>query len=86
MEALILSILVVGVSFLILGFNIFLRKDKRFPETEIGKNRKMRELGISCVRCDEMKSRKKIKRKLMIDKINPSELKVDIIGINTRES
>ena len=62
----------VGIAFLALGFNIFFRKGKDFPETEVGKNKNMRDLGISCVKCEEIKRYKKT-RKL---KINPKELTI----------
>lgn len=32
---------------------ILLRKGGKFPNTSIGGNKKMRELGITCAKCDE---------------------------------
>ena len=47
-------VVIVGLAFLGLGFNIFFRK-LAFPENGVGKNKKMKSLGIACVRCEEMK-------------------------------
>ncbi len=77
MEILLITILLMAIAFLALGFNIFFRKEGKFPETEVGHNRKMKELGITCPRCDEMRllNEEKKRRK---PKIKPSELKIDM--------
>ncbi|MBN2348373.1 MAG: hypothetical protein JXJ22_06025 [Bacteroidales bacterium] len=72
-EVLLIVIVLVGLSFLLLGFNIFFRKDGKFPETEVGKNKNMRKLGITCTRCSEVAHYKKMKKNT---RINPSELKL----------
>lgn len=41
---------VLGLCFLGLGFNIFFRKNGKFPETEIGQNREMKKRGIRCAK------------------------------------
>ena len=64
MELVIAAALVVGISFLGLGVNIFFRKDGKFPETEVGTNKNMRKLGIKCVRCEEIGKHRKMKRQL----------------------
>ena len=51
--------------------NIF--RKKRFPETSVGHNKKMKELGITCARCDELKNYRDSRNKI---KINPKELKI----------
>lgn len=67
--------LVITLAFLGLGFNLFFRRGKGFPETEIGTNKRMRELGISCVKCSEMASYKKAK--IVKQKpLRPAELQV----------
>jgi hypothetical protein len=43
-----------AICFLGLGFNIFFRKNGKFPETEIERNREMRRRGIHCVKQEEM--------------------------------
>lgn len=56
-----LSIIIVGISILGLGVNIFFRKTS-FPETEIGRNKNMKAIGISCVKCGEMKKHRDAQR------------------------
>jgi hypothetical protein len=68
----IIVLVVVFFSFILLGFNIFFR-NKNFPETEIGRNKAMRKLGLSCPRCEEMKTYKKAEQSFSID---PKKLKV----------
>ncbi len=66
------SVIVVMVSFLLIGFNIIFLK-RKFPETSVGHNKNMRKLGITCVKCEELARIKTQKNKL---KINPKELKI----------
>jgi hypothetical protein len=81
MEVVLLAIAVVGVSFIALGINIFFVKGRSFPETEVGKNKTMREMGIYCVKCEEGKKHREAKRKLAAKNINPANLKLDISSI-----
>ena len=76
MEVFIITVFLVAIAFLALGVGIFFRRDGKFPETEIGKNRKMRELGIYCVRCEERKEWNKLNKKSKL-KIQPGKLKID---------
>ncbi len=46
-----------------LGISMLLRKNGKFPETEVGSNKNMRKLGITCAKQDEMRKWKKAKRK-----------------------
>jgi hypothetical protein len=69
---LIIVLTVVGISFIFLGFNIFFRR-KSFPETEIGRNKEMRKLGLTCPKCDEIRDHRK---KKTISPINPSTLRI----------
>lgn len=78
MEVVLLAIVVVGISFLALGFNIFFVKGRDFPETEVGKNKTMREMGLYCVKCEEGKKFREAKRKIAAKNINPANLKLDI--------
>jgi hypothetical protein len=78
MEVVLLSIVLVGIAFLALGVNIFFVKGRNFPETEIGKNKTMRDMGIYCVKCEEGKNFREAKRKLAAKKINPANLKLDL--------
>jgi hypothetical protein len=42
----------VAISVLLLGINIFLF-GRKFPETEVGKNKNMIKLGLKCPHCEE---------------------------------
>jgi len=52
-KILILSVLLIGISFLALGVRIFFVRQGKFPVTSIGKNSEMKKLGISCASQDE---------------------------------
>ena len=58
-KVLFLVLILVGISFLAIGFNIFFRK-KKFPQTSVGKNKEMRKLGLSCAKSEEIKCRREI--------------------------
>ncbi|MDR3133292.1 MAG: hypothetical protein LBU42_04630 [Prevotellaceae bacterium] len=53
------SIAALGLCVAGLALNILVRKNGKFPETEVGKNKHMRKLGITCVKQEEMKRWKK---------------------------
>ena len=55
MKIFIAALLLVGLSIIGLCFNIIFRKNGRFPETEISRNKEMRKRGIKCAKDDEMK-------------------------------
>ena len=50
-----LSLAVVAVCVVGMCFNIIFRKDGRFPETEISRNKEMRKLGIRCAKEEELR-------------------------------
>ncbi|MFO7869729.1 MAG: hypothetical protein R6U95_10575 [Bacteroidales bacterium] len=60
-QVFLIALVFVGLAVVGLGVNIFFRK-KKFPETEVGQNKDMRALGLSCAKCNEMKSYRKRKR------------------------
>lgn len=76
-KVILIAIVLLGFVFLGLGISIFFRRDGKFPETEVGNNKKMREMGITCVKCDEYRNWQKMKKKRPA-KIRPEELKLDI--------
>lgn len=57
-EILLLVLGLLAISFLALGFNIFFRKNKKFPQTSVGGNKEMRKLGLSCAKHEEIKCRR----------------------------
>jgi len=46
---------IVAVSFLAMGISVFFKKNGKFPTFEIGKNREMKKLGITCAKHDELR-------------------------------
>jgi len=76
MEIFLLTALLIGIAFIGLGIRIFFHRDKKFPETEIGSNRNMRRLGISCAAGEERRlwRGKQKKNNTLID---PKKLKID---------
>jgi hypothetical protein len=69
---LIIVLAIVVISFVFLGFNIFFRR-KSFPETEIGRNKEMQKLGLTCPKCDEIRDHRK---KKTIPRIDPGKLRI----------
>jgi len=57
-----ISIVLVAFVFVGLGLNMLIRKNGKFPETEVGSNKDMHKLGITCTKHDEMKEFRKEKR------------------------
>jgi len=53
---------IVAVSFIAMGISIFFRKNGKFPTFEIGKNKDMRKLGITCLKQDELKCFNRLKK------------------------
>ncbi|MDR1405981.1 MAG: hypothetical protein LBI89_02100 [Prevotellaceae bacterium] len=56
------SIGLLGLCMAGLAINMLVRKNGKFPETEIGKNSSMRKLGITCVKQEELNCMKKSKQ------------------------
>ena len=67
-------LILVGIAFLGLGINIFFRK-LAFPQTEVGKNKNMKALGLTCARCDEMR---KFREKKKFTQLSLDVSKLDI--------
>jgi hypothetical protein len=84
MEVFILSVVMVGIAFLALGIGIFILPARKFPETEVGHNRHMRELGITCAKCEEQRSWREMKKNRN-SFIKVTELKVDTGILKTHE-
>jgi hypothetical protein len=58
LKVLIISFILLGMAFLGLAHRVLFVREGRFPQTSIGKNKQMRELGITCVKHDELKCHK----------------------------
>ena len=50
MKVFLAALIIVGAGVLMLGVNIFFRKDGQFPQFDVGSNDKMKALGIKCMR------------------------------------
>ncbi|GEM_PF-121187 len=57
-QVFVITSILVLISFLILGFNIFFTKKGKFPETRIGHNKALRKKGIYCPRTLDTLDRK----------------------------
>jgi len=62
-ETLLLVLGLLSIALLAMGFNVFFRKNKKFPQSSIGGNKEMRKLGLSCAKHEEIKCRRQIDRK-----------------------
>ncbi|MDR0295428.1 MAG: hypothetical protein LBH91_04460 [Prevotellaceae bacterium] len=49
-----ISIALVGFCVVALAISIIVKKNGKFPEREIGKNKRLRKLGLRCPRQEEM--------------------------------
>jgi hypothetical protein len=45
-----------------MALNILIKKNGKFPAYQVGHNKDMRKMGISCVKHDEIKCFKKLKK------------------------
>jgi multisubunit Na+/H+ antiporter MnhC subunit len=52
LQIFIITAILIGLSMLLLGTQILLKKKGKFPETHVGHNKDMRKLGISCAKCE----------------------------------
>jgi len=58
-ETLIITALLVGISFLLLGLRIFFVKGGKFPNIHIGGSKAMRDRGIACATSQDRMAQKK---------------------------
>ena len=77
-QTIIIATVIVGICLVLLGINIYIF-GKKFPETEVGKNRHMMKLGLSCPSCEERARY----RKMRPVKINMKTLRPDWKGLGT---
>lgn len=57
----IIVVILIGLSLIGLGIGMLLKKGGRFPDIHIGKNRQMKEKGISCANTTDRNDRKNYK-------------------------
>ena len=58
-KIIVIAIILIGISMLGLALKMIFKKNGSFPQHSIGRNKKMKELGINCVRAEEIKCHKK---------------------------
>ena len=66
-------IALVAIAVFMLGINIFLFR-RKFPETEVGRNKDMIRLGLRCPKCEERKTNP---RRVLPRTIDPGKLQPD---------
>jgi len=58
LKVLIISFILLGLAFIGLAFRVLFVREGRFPETSVGKNKQLRDLGLNCAKHEEMSCRK----------------------------
>jgi len=76
LQLLIIVSVIVALSILLLGINIIVF-GRKFPETEVGKNKNMIRLGLRCPQCEERAQY----RKLRPVKVNMKNLQPDWLAL-----
>jgi hypothetical protein len=56
-----ITALLVGIAFIGLGITILIKKNGKFPETHIGKNKEMKKRGIHCANTTDRLERQNYK-------------------------
>lgn len=56
LNILILSVVLISIAMLGMALNILVKKKGKFPAYQVGHNRDMHKIGISCVKHDEKKA------------------------------
>jgi len=79
LQLLIPSLILVGLAFIGLAFNILFRKKGKFPETGVGHNPEMKKRGLSCARSDEI-HQFQLNRKIQATKQEGLDLTAEITG------
>ena len=72
-KLLIVAVIIVALAFLMLGANLLVFK-RKFPETEVGRNKNMAKLGLTCPQCDEKRIHGHRKKPV---KLNPDKMAPD---------
>lgn len=73
----IIVVILLGLALVGLGLTMLIKKNGKFPETHIGKNKAMKERGIHCANTTDRLERqnyKPVKLKIKSSKSNPGRL------------
>lgn len=57
----IIVVILIGLSLIGLGISLLVKKNGKFPETHIGKNKAMKERGITCANTTDRQERQNYK-------------------------
>ena len=57
-KTLIITLLIIAISFALLAITIIIKKNGKFPNTHVGGNREMRRRGIKCVQSQDKDARR----------------------------
>lgn len=57
-QTLLLTLLIIAISFALLAITIIIKKNGRFPNTHVGGNKHMRKRGIGCARSQDKAARR----------------------------
>jgi len=66
-KLILITTILITLAIAAMGINALFSKKRRFPQASVGKNKKMRELGLSCAKSEEIKCRKEINNKNYCD-------------------
>ncbi|MBO5665378.1 MAG: hypothetical protein J6S03_04200 [Bacteroidaceae bacterium] len=58
-KTLLITLLIIAISFALLAITIIIKKNGKFPNTHVGGNREMRRRGIKCVQSQDKDARRK---------------------------
>ena len=61
-ETFLLSLIIVGIAVIFLAISIIVKKNGKFPEIHIGKNKAMAKRGIKCVATQDREAQKTNKK------------------------
>ena len=73
-KLLLISVVIVGIAFSFLAIRLIFFRGGRFPDTSVGGNKRLREMGITCVKCEEQARFNRISKQKI--KINPADLQL----------
>lgn len=59
LKTIVITLLIVAVCVVLLGVNIFFRKNGKFPNTHVSGNKALRKKGIGCVQSQDREAQKK---------------------------
>ena len=60
LKVVVLSIFFLGLSFVFLGIRILFFRNRKFPESSVGKNPELKKLGLNCATHDEINCRREL--------------------------